>query len=187
MLGTIRKTLLVALLSVGVSASADAQSEYRPIFAAPEQPELVVVFVTMSTCVWSNRAGFDSTIKELKLTLAQDAADRGERLVLAAVALDWEPRVGLEYILDRFGAFDEVSAGRNWWNSGALDRIWRAAQPVPETPQIFVYRRMISAGARAPVIGADSLIAHIRGFQGITDWFRAGGTVATATRTSTRP
>lgn len=165
---------LVAMILMVASVASAQDPRYQPNRTIPKEPELVALFITMSTCRFSNTPGFDTTMARAKLLLAKQARARGERLVMSGVSLDWDPRVGTDYLLTRFGDFDEIAAGRNWFNSASIPYIWRSADPQPRTPQIVLVRRAVSAGSVGPSFSPDSVLGRIIGQGRIVSWVAAG-------------
>lgn len=170
------RTLLVllALLSFGTSAAGAQKRAYQPDTTPPAGPEVFAVFLTQSTCHWSNLEGFDRTVEQAKLLLSDQAADEDMRFAIRAVALDWEPRRGMEYLLGRFGQFDEVAAGRNWFGADAAEHIWRAEGGTPFTPQLLVFRRTIAETDNRLDYSPNVLVGRFVGLEEITRFVEDG-------------
>lgn len=58
------------------------------------------------------------------------------------VARDWSVEAGIKH-LDKFGGFDEITAGRNWLNLGVLRYVWNEVPGKAATPQVLVVDRRV--------------------------------------------
>jgi hypothetical protein len=108
--------------------------------------------------------------------LAAKAAKSGQRFWSVGIAVDWSPRVGFDY-LSEVGAFDEISAGRNWLNSSASTFLWEANAAAPSIPQVIVVERTVTVGADRPTILSYSeprVVARKIGTEEIARWIAAG-------------
>ncbi|MEO1075777.1 MAG: hypothetical protein AAFX41_07390 [Bacteroidota bacterium] len=168
-----RALVLAVLFSLASFSAAVAQErQYERNTVNPSGAELYAVFITQSVCHGSNRAGFDQTIARAKTMLAGQAADDGLAFAVRGVVLDWDPRAGVDYLLGRFGQFDEVASGRNWFGADAAAYIWEAEGGVPATPQLIVFRRTLTPTDTGIDYSPDELVARFVGVE--IDAFVAG-------------
>lgn len=172
--------LLVALFSLFSSPAEAQEATYTPSKRSPQGTELVALFITQSTCIWSNKEGFDRTVHTMKSLLAQQAAAHEQVFSITGVSLDWDPAVGVEYLSNRFGAFDEVIAGRNWFNSAAVQWIWRAEGGRAATPQLILLRRTVNPEQRTITFGSDEKVLHLLGSGEIAEWVQKGAPIPAA-------
>ncbi|MEM6288055.1 MAG: hypothetical protein AAF845_12955 [Bacteroidota bacterium] len=161
------RLLLLAFLLVPLSlTTAEAQERsYERNTANPDGSELYAVFFTQSTCIWSNREGFDQTVERAKTMLADQADENDLAFAVRGVVLDWDPRAGVDYLLGRFGQFDEVAAGRNWFGADAAAYIWDAEGGVPASPQLIVFRRTLTPTDSGIEYSPGELVARFVGVE----------------------
>jgi hypothetical protein len=117
------------------------------------------------------------TIERMKLALARQAAERHEGLSVVGVSLDWAAQEGIDH-LAKFGTFDEIIVGRNWYGTGATRFIWRDIPGQPSTPQIVLLRHGVTTTPRGIVITKESEIRRIIGADEIKKWVDAGAVVS---------
>lgn len=136
--------------------------------------ELIAIYFGSANCAWSNRDSMPQAVREVKTALAEKADARGHAFASVGVALDWSVEEGLDH-LDRFGHFDEVSTGRNWLNSAAVDYVWKDVPGRPATPQILVLKRTVrgpglgSSGGRY-VVDDPNVVVRKVGYHEILRW-----------------
>lgn len=125
-----------------------------PVYVNPVsmgvQREVVAVLLVSSTCGASTDPTFPETLDRLRQMLHEAARASGARPVFSAIATDWDPREGIR-VLERFGHFDEISAGRQWLGPGAQ---FSSADPrfTMAVPQIvFLERVMVVAPGRTEI------------------------------------
>ena len=164
----------LVLLFVGLAASVSAQ-EYRPAYERTgdllsEGSELVLVYIGQSTCGPCLAPAFKAALEQVKLGLAERAAEEGKAFYAVGVALDWELEAGYDF-LTASGAFDEVMIGRNWHNAGAFAHLYRAEgqdERLLALPTVMVFEREVEGAmwtrATAPryrfeAAGADEVVA----------------------------
>jgi hypothetical protein len=102
-----------------------------------------MLYVRAAGCGWSNQPGIPEAVEVLKLRLAEFAEREQMSFMAIGVALDWSPEEGMEHVA-KFGPFDELSVGYNWGNSLALRYMWSSELVAPVTPQVVVYRRLLT-------------------------------------------
>jgi len=124
------------------------QADAAPHHVSPSVSgdQLIGVVIVSSTCAWSSRANFPSTIREMNRLLVERAAQDHRRFIAVGVAVDWSATVGFEF-LRRFGPFDEILAGGNWANTGAIDYLWRLppSTTAPSgTPEVLIFERHVA-------------------------------------------
>jgi hypothetical protein len=105
------------LLCVMFASPLDGQVPYEPSTSNPEGPELVAVFITSEFCQGSRQAHMPATIERMKIMLSEHAESDGANFAVVGVSLDWGTEAGIEH-LSRFGRFDEIVVGRNWYGLG---------------------------------------------------------------------
>ncbi len=152
------------------------QARYTPSYSAVDGRELAFVYIGSSGCAASNRPFLPETVKQLKLLIEEQARNRGRSFVAIGVARDWDVEAGLEH-LEKFGPFDQVMAGRNWLNIGALKYIWEDVPGIAATPQVVVLDRRIETpegrGAGYAIQDAHLLVRKV-GTREIRRWLKRG-------------
>lgn len=177
-----RTYLVIACAALGVTIVAVSQrTTWRDRLsttarADPSLPralksgtELVAVFIGSSTCGAAENPELKVAIAQLRRSLAARAFRDGKTFSSIGVALDWSVRDGLQF-LATFGEFDEVMAGRNWLNAGAVHYIWRDIAGRPSLPQVLLLERSVEVTATSISIGDETLIARKVGAGEITQW-----------------
>jgi hypothetical protein len=173
------RTLFRALvLLLVLPLTSDAQETYVPSTAGPSGVELVAVFVTAEFCAGSGQPHMPGTIERMKLLLAEQAAQSGLGLSVVGVSLDWDTQEGVDH-LAKFGAFDEISVGRNWFGSGAIRFIWRDLPGESATPQVLLLRRGITTAEGEVRVSAEEEIRRLIGADDIEAWVEAGAPIDT--------
>jgi hypothetical protein len=144
--------LVVAGLVVPGAAEAQQGApppwRWSPVAGEPAV-EVVMVFISSPEVAANSDPGFGALVRAAKDHVAAVASGNDQQFAAVGVALSWDPRQGIDYLLDGvagahqthdFGPWDEVHAGRNWLNEVVVDRLWRAAGhsgdlPITGVPQ----------------------------------------------------
>ena len=107
------------------------------------------------------------------LSLLRDSADGiGARFSSVGVALDWTPSAGIGW-LKGIADFDEIIAGREWVNLGAIAYVWRDSSAVPALPQLVVLARTVRLENNRIVASQPQPILRLLGEQAIRAWVEA--------------
>jgi hypothetical protein len=167
---------LALALAVLIPAPAIAQQRYVPSTKNPSGPEIVAVFLTAEFCIGSRQPHMPATIERMKMLLAERSAQAGEGLSIVGVSLDWRTQEGVDH-LAKFGAFDEIVVGRNWFGTGAIHFVWRDLAGQPTTPQILLLRRQITVEERGVSATAERQVRRIVGADAIKEWVDSGAPV----------
>ena len=118
----------------------------------------------------------------IRSSLAQQAKAEGKRFVYVGVAVDEEPRVGLEF-LKRFGPFDEVMSGGSWLGTGSVDFMVRGSPGPLALPQLLVLERDVHTAHDAIAISQDRIVRRALGF---VDIFKLAGMPVTLADSSAK-
>lgn len=148
------------------------QGEYQPSAALFDTTEILMVYIGSSTCGPSNTPGLDETIERLKLATQSRARGRGLTFATMGIARDRNVGAGLEH-LAKFGAFDELSAGRGWYNMGLVKYLYEEVPGTAATPQVLVVQRRVLGGLTRGY-GPERVLARKVGVKEILDWEAAG-------------
>jgi predicted metalloprotease with PDZ domain len=174
------RTIMIGLALLLTAVGLAEERPYQPSHSNPRGTELVAVLVTTESCIGSRQPGFDTAIREMKRLLANRAEADGQPFSVTGVSLDWSVEDGIEH-LKKFGAFDEIMVGRNWFNSGAVHYIWRDLPGTPATPQVLLFERHVEPGPKGINFGTERPLARLVGSDAIAEWVGQG---APLTRTS---
>lgn len=174
---SIAGTAVITLLAVGLgywqfsTRSEAARTPPRPgtdsVTGLPAAPEVQLVLIGATFCLGSDSPEFKAAILRVKANAEKILGQRGYAYSSVGVALDWAPSDGVKW-LDRFGAFDQVMAGHNWLNEGAVKYIWRDLPGRPSIPALLIVERTVDITGRIAVgpervlvrkEGGDSIIA----------------------------
>lgn len=96
------------------------------------------------------------------------ASNNGYYFSTIGISDDWSVPRGLA-LLDRFGAFDEVVVGRNWFNLG-IDRFISSLGAVPGVPQLVITTQYINVDTLPFIKGALEVPLRLIGHQNIINW-----------------
>jgi hypothetical protein len=152
-------------------APRDAQSPRPRTLASGD--EVLVVFLGSPDCAATQRKELRTTMRKLSSMLAARVQAEHTPITRVGVYVAWSARDALR-LDEEFGPFDEVSAGSNWLNSGAVEYIWRDESVPPTLPQIVVVRRTITVDVNRIRLKQHEVIARHFGVDEITAWVDAG-------------
>lgn len=125
--------------------------------------ELIALFIASSTCGASNHPTLPADLRRIRAALASNAAAGRKRFAFVGVALDENPRVGIQF-LERFGPFDEILSGGSWVGTGAIDFMIRGIPGPLALPQLLVLERTVKVDASSINVSADRIVARVLGF-----------------------
>ncbi|WP_419948406.1 hypothetical protein [Candidatus Palauibacter sp.] len=160
-------------ISVDWPTRFDAESEYQPAQRTDEGEELVLIAVVSSRCSWSNLPEVKRAIRDAKLLLSRRAEEEGMGFAAVGVARDISAEAGIEHLREH-GLFDEVRAGRGWYNSGVMEFIYGDIAGPALTPQLIIVKQRISYEASERRVDGRQVLARKLGSDGIVNWTEAG-------------
>jgi hypothetical protein len=131
-----------------------------------------MVLVASPTCVWSTAPELPPLIETAKLLMRAEAERRGLGFAAIGVSRSGSANAGIKD-LQRFGTFDEVAAGRTWYNTLLLRYVYRDFVGAPATPQVIVLERTVAAEER-PGISEERVLLRTVGFGAIRRWVEMG-------------
>lgn len=105
-----------------------------------------MVFITSPTCGYCNLPEMPEYVEKSKLKSQKIANQKNVNFVVIGVVIGWHISESTKH-LEKFGAFDEVMMGRNWFNIGARKYIYNdvPSDNRASVPQIVLaYRDIIS-------------------------------------------
>ncbi len=135
--------------------------------------ELVMVYVGATGCEASNRPEMEDHLATIRAGLAKHAAAIDSRFVAVGIALNWDVAEGLAH-LSASGHFDEVNAGQNALNSGALRYIWDTHPGPAATPQVMLLHRTLSVNSAGVTSIEEDLLVRRVGLAEIGTWVARG-------------
>lgn len=147
--------------------------EYIPTYQVDQGVELTMVYVGSSSCTYSNMSFMPETVIKIKTKLSRRLGDKNVSFSTIGIATDWITRDGIEH-LRKFGTFDQVISGRNWYNIGVRKLFWNGLGGRPSTPQILVIGRYIKKSGIAFDISDKIIVVQKIGPQNIRDWLKSG-------------
>jgi hypothetical protein len=166
-----RRAVLVSAFAVLPFSSLAAQS--RTEIEKPVR-EIVAVFTTMASCCESLVSHLRPPLDSMRMFLAAEAARRGAQFKIVGVSLDWEPEIGWEH-LKKYGRFDEVAVGGNWWNMPAeMLMFGDSASNAASVPQVYVYEHTVTTGFKSITFGPRRTLTRVND---IATWVRAGAPI----------
>ena len=137
--------VLVALLAPALSAQSPPEdsTEYVSTFEQGEGTDVVMVFVTSQDCYWSGTPAVQDAVRRAKTLLQARAEAEGKRFSAVGVVKNYDWEEGIAF-LSQFGYFDEVIAGRSWFNTGVVEHCHTQANCDPSTPMVRVFEREVT-------------------------------------------
>lgn len=167
---------LVYFLMASRSTSPTSDRTPSSLHSLQSTEEVAFIFIASSTCAGVQDPGFPRMIDSARALARTTVSDRALTFASAAYVLDWDIAAGQRF-LERFLPFDEVSIGRNWLNTGAVEYIWTDIPGEATIPQILILQRSITVTDRNIVVGPSKLLTRIIGVEEIRAWISAGATV----------
>lgn len=154
-----------------VGTDALLHTSHRKLTSAPipNGATIEAVFVGASTCGASRSPALPRDVKAALSLLRDSARVAGVPFSTVGVALDWVPAEGIDW-LRRVADFDEIIAGKNWANLGAIDYLWRDSLTVPAMPQLIVVTRTIRADSARILASSPLTVLRLLGAGSIHDW-----------------
>ncbi|MBW3570917.1 MAG: hypothetical protein KY467_07415 [Gemmatimonadetes bacterium] len=134
------------------------------------------MYIGSSGCAPSNREDLPGALEQLKRLLRQRAEAGARGFSAVGIARDWDTQDGLAH-LRKFGAFDEVMAGRNWMNAGVRRYVWEEIPGEAATPQVLLVERVVgdvSASGIQYGVHGERLVARKVGADEILKWTEQG-------------
>jgi hypothetical protein len=143
-------------------------------------PQILLVFLGSSTCMYSNDPDLPGAVEALKVRFAHYADERSMSFKAVGVAVDWGVAKGVRH-LNSFGQFDEIASGYNWGNGSLAAYTW-AVDHEPATPQVLVFEQQVAIPDRDQQQWGyreddRKLIVFRSGAQDIIGWAGSGVTI----------
>lgn len=91
---------------------------YSPSNTFETGKELALVYITSHNCGYCMFPNLPFYVEKSKVKAKSIALDAGVNFTVIGVVIGWSVQDGLDH-LRNFGEFDEVMAGRSWFNIGA--------------------------------------------------------------------
>jgi len=164
----------IAAFVFATSRGESGTGEYRAQPSDRSGVELLMVTFTSGSCSACAEPYLPPLLEEAKISIQEEARNRGLEFVAMGVGVDGSVGLGMEN-LARFGEFDEVVLGRSWTNSAALAYMFQDFPGEAAVPQVVVLQRSIDGapGLRRSVSDAR-LLARKVGPQELRAWRQAG-------------
>ena len=174
-------TALALLLAFAPRAIRAQDTVYTPVHTMPDGREIVTVYIGAESCGPCHSPEVKHAVRAMKPLVAAQARARHAAFAAIGVANDWE--IGkAEAFLSPLDQYDQVVLGGNWTNL-ALERfVWRDPQGVPAMPQILVFERTVTPGARV-VFSDAKLLRRVLGEKDIPAWVAQGAPIVLADST----
>jgi len=160
-----------------VSVRWKINDKYTPTRAVVGGPQMEMVYIGSSSCKYCNLEYMPSVIRRTKAVLQKKAKQRGWSFSVKGVAVDWAFEDGVQHLRE-MGRFDEVVAGRSWYNMGSKKYFWGELAGKPSTPQVLVvFKHLISPRPDSTLVFKhenETLLVRKIGALEIRDWLRQG-------------
>ena len=166
----------IPLPRLGWPRTLHEEDEYQPARVLAEGRELLLVAIVSATCVWSNVPEVRMAIRKAKRLVARQADERGVRFAAVGVAKNISATEGIEH-LAQHGRFDEVFAGRGWYNTGVIQFIYGDIAGLAATPQLVVVEQEVALRAGQRIVMDRRELNRIVGADEIVEWVASGAQV----------
>ncbi|MGI8495966.1 MAG: hypothetical protein ACR2OG_00040 [Gemmatimonadaceae bacterium] len=133
--------------------------------------EILVVFIASSSCQGVKRADLRNAVRQMTKLVKEQG--RTKHISTLGVSVDWLPQKGISF-LNQIGDFDQVAAGHNWINEGAVKFLWNDSVAEQPIPQVLVIERTISVSEHRVAVTDEHVIRREVGPIQIRDWVAAG-------------
>ena len=186
-----RFAFLAVLLCTASVAAQDAPSDtsrYVSTFEQGEGTDLVMVYIMSQDCGPCHTPGMKAAVDRAKVLLQARAAAEGKRFSAVGVVKNYDWEEGIAF-LSESGYFDEVIAGRSWFNTGVVEHCHTQDDCSPSMPMVRVFERDVTNedlpdGRFRRVFGPRRYLATVVGGgdpeefpDGILGWVAAGAPV----------
>jgi hypothetical protein len=189
-MGTTRKlVLMVPLIGALIPDPTFAQAQQpsvrpKPATTAegpnqrtPSGRELIVYFVSSTSCVANTQPGFYDNVRRMVSSVRRVGRATNTHVTLTGLSVDWDSRAGVEY-MQQFGEFDELVAGRNYFNSVATRLFFVDSLARAGIPQVVIIERSVHMPPRGssdyPRFSAERIVKKVEGADAIADWVARG-------------
>lgn len=133
------------LLAQGAAESAPPDRAPVQQFPLGTTAEFAMVYIGSSTCVFCQDAQLPGYLAAIRDQLGEQARAQGRASASVGISVDPSAADGVEH-LGAMADFDEVVAGRNWANIGAMRYLWDDLPGQPATPQVILVSRDVVNG-----------------------------------------
>lgn len=79
--------------------------------------------------------------------------------------------------LQKYGAFDETTAGHGWFNEGIRRYVYEDLPGPAGTPQIIIVRRTLAVEGDQRSVANERVLARMVGLGEIQEWVEAGAPI----------
>ncbi len=181
--------LLITSLFFALTASAqETPSDSDPYVTTFEQSEgtdLVMVYIMSQDCGPCHDPEMKTAIDTAKRLLQSRAATEGKQFSAVGVVKNYDWEEGIAFLAES-GYFDEVIAGRSWFNTGVVEHCWQDSECAPGMPMIRVFERDVTNaetpdGGSRYAFGPRRYLVTVKGGgdaedypDGIRGWVSAG-------------
>jgi len=167
------KSRLLVLSAFVAFSQSNAQSRLATASPGITVREVSAVFISMADCCDALTPSLRGPIDSVRSIMQLRALRANEVFRLIGVSLDWNPKVGWDY-LRQFGEFDEMGLGSNWYGLQPEILMFSGGGVQPVVPQLVVFERQVTTGAGTPTFGPRKLLRTLRGRDQIVAWVREG-------------
>jgi len=131
-----------------------------------------VVYLTSSICRWCLDKNHINDIESMLPLLKQNSNINKIRTEVIAVGIDVDTNRAINHI-NGIGKFDEISVGRNWYNTALDIYVWNSISVEPVVPQIVVLR-VVHEDRNDRIERKREVVLQLQGGQQIADWVDEG-------------
>lgn len=169
-----------AVLVAGVVALAPGGAVHAQ---QKETSELVLILLSSANCPCNDNKDFAPTIRQIKSELATRAKAKGVTFVSIAVDMNAGAEDGVRYYVDHktqsglaidLGKWDEISVGRRWLNTVAIQRVWQDKEGIASMPQLIVVEQRVSQNSKGFSVLNSTVVKRLSGTSAFMTWLAQG-------------
>lgn len=135
--------------------------------------EIVSVLISSSHCVAHAQPEFHDLVRAANQLLEVQASAAGFAFRRAGVSTDWNPREGVDYLLD-LDDFDEITAGGNWLNVATQKYLLGSIPGVTSIPQMLLLARVVTTNEAGITVSDEQFLASHVGVTNLKRWVEDG-------------
>lgn len=171
------KQLPEAWRTVSSSPSDGQQDLTRRLADGQDLREIQLVLLVSESCGFCASDELPDIIQAAKTKMADLAADEGMAFAAVAVGIDRTVEGGLRDV-GRFGNFDQIVVGGNWFNLGASEYVWSTHAGPAQVPQVILLERHFGIDGDR-LTRHENLLMRVVGLEELKRWRKAGFPVPT--------
>lgn len=160
-------------------AKVDNEKGYVPSYKVENKEEMVMIYITNPTCGYCSDPEMIGVVKQIKQGLNKKAHSMGMGFMVIGISNNWKIENGYEH-LKKFGDFDEVLIGNNWFGTGGIKYIFNEIPGTPAIPNLVITKRTYAGNMNsdssfvARGVENETLVKRMFGIDGLKNFLSEG-------------